>query len=132
PDGTFRSTGDHTPREWARRVSRWKRVVALGVNCGVEMTVRDCAEVVRQFRDATDLPLFARPNARPPTRVGARGEYPQSPPAMAAQLPELLEAGVVMVGGCCGTTPEHIAAFRHLVDGWNARRANEPRPSPEG
>jgi methionine synthase I (cobalamin-dependent) len=38
---------------------------------------------------------------------------------MAAWLPELFKAGVVMVGGCCGTTPAHIAAFRKVVDEWN-------------
>jgi 5-methyltetrahydrofolate--homocysteine methyltransferase len=37
---------------------------------------------------------------------------------MAAHLPELLAAGAVMVGGCCGTTPDHIAAFRRVLDGW--------------
>ena len=49
--------------------------------------------------------------------------YPHTPEQMAARLPELLEAGVRMVGGCCGTTPGHIAAFRAVVDAWNARRA---------
>jgi 5-methyltetrahydrofolate--homocysteine methyltransferase len=38
---------------------------------------------------------------------------------MAARLPELLEAGLSMVGGCCGTTPAHIAAFRQVIDQWN-------------
>jgi methionine synthase I (cobalamin-dependent) len=114
-DGTFRSTGDHTPREWARRVSRWKQVVALGVNCGVEMTVKDCAEVVRQYRSATNLPLFARPNAGTPRKEGGQRVYPQTPQEMAAGLPELISAGVRMVGGCCGTTPEHIAAFRVAI-----------------
>jgi methionine synthase I (cobalamin-dependent) len=42
---------------------------------------------------------------------------------MADRLPELLEAGVSMVGGCCGTTPAHIAVFRKVIDAWNARRA---------
>jgi 5-methyltetrahydrofolate--homocysteine methyltransferase len=42
---------------------------------------------------------------------------------MAAQLPTLLQSGVSMVGGCCGTTPAHIAAFRSVVDAWNTARA---------
>ena len=41
---------------------------------------------------------------------------------MAAQLPLLLEAGASMIGGCCGTTPAHIAAFRPVIDKWNRRR----------
>jgi methionine synthase I (cobalamin-dependent) len=40
---------------------------------------------------------------------------------MAEALPQLLEAGASMVGGCCGTTPAHIAAFERVVDAWNAR-----------
>jgi methionine synthase I (cobalamin-dependent) len=44
---------------------------------------------------------------------------------MAARLPELLGAGLAMVGGCCGTTPAHIAAFRPIVDEWNARHCRE-------
>jgi 5-methyltetrahydrofolate--homocysteine methyltransferase len=40
---------------------------------------------------------------------------------MAERLPELLEAGVSMVGGCCGSTPAHIAAFRKVIDGWNEK-----------
>ncbi|HJT77173.1 MAG TPA: homocysteine S-methyltransferase family protein, partial [Gemmataceae bacterium] len=54
-----------------------------------------------------------------PTRVDGRWVYPRTPEDMAARLPELLEAGVVMVGGCCGTTPAHIAAFRPVIDAWN-------------
>ena len=42
------------------------------------------------------------------------------PPAFAARVPELLELGVALVGGCCGTTPEHIRALRHAVDGWKS------------
>jgi 5-methyltetrahydrofolate--homocysteine methyltransferase len=78
-------------------------------------------DILRRYRRETDLPLFARPNAGTPTRRAGRWVYPRSPEAMAGRLPELLEAGVSMVGGCCGTTPAHIAAFRRIVDNWNAR-----------
>jgi 5-methyltetrahydrofolate--homocysteine methyltransferase len=108
----------HPPEWFAKRARQWG-VAALGVNCGRDVTVRDCAAVARRYRDHTDLPLFARPNAGTPTRVGDRWVHPHTPEQMAEQLPELLEAGVSMVGGCCGTTPEHIAAFRRVVDGWN-------------
>ena len=79
-------------------------------------------EVIRRYREDTDLPLFARPNAGTPTRIDHRWVYPWTARDLAERLPELLEAGVSMVGGCCGTTPEHIAAFRPVVDGWNSRR----------
>jgi 5-methyltetrahydrofolate--homocysteine methyltransferase len=62
--------------------------------------------------------LFARPNAGTPTPAGT---YPRTPKDMAARLPDLLEAGAVMIGGCCGTAPPYIAAFRPVIDAWNGR-----------
>ena len=95
----------------------------LGVNCGRDIGMDEIIEIIRAYRQETDLPLFARPNAGTPTRVGDGWVYPRTPQQMAARLPELLEAGVSMVGGCCGTTPEHIAAFRPIVEKWNAARS---------
>jgi 5-methyltetrahydrofolate--homocysteine methyltransferase len=98
-------------------------MVALGVNCGRDITIDDCAEIICRYRTVTDLPLFARPNAGTPTNVDGQWVYPHTPEQMAAELPKLLEAGVSMVGGCCGTTPAHIAAFRRVVDDWNVKKA---------
>jgi len=97
-------------------------IAALGVNCGRDLDMDDIIHIVKKYRAVTDLPLFVRPNAGTPKRVGNQWEYPITPAMMAARLPELLEAGVSMVGGCCGTTPEHIAAFRPIIDKWNARK----------
>jgi 5-methyltetrahydrofolate--homocysteine methyltransferase len=47
--------------------------------------------------------------------------YKQAPEDMAGGLPNLLAAGVRVVGGCCGTTPEHIRRFRSIVDSWNSQ-----------
>jgi len=85
---------------------------ALGVNCGRDLTVEACAEILRRYRRGTRLPLFARPNAGTPKSDGA---YSHSPEEMASQLPALLEAGAAMIGGCCGTTPDHIRAFRDVL-----------------
>jgi methionine synthase I (cobalamin-dependent) len=113
----------HAPEWFAERAADWG-ADALGVNCGREISMGDCAQIVRQYRTATDLPLFARPNAGTPLREGDAWIYPRSPMAMAAELPQLLEAGASMVGGCCGTTPAHILAFRAVVDAWNGHRAS--------
>jgi len=102
--------------------ARGCKVAALGVNCGHDVGMDETIEIIRRYRSVTDLPLFARPNAGTPTRVGDQWVYPRTPEMMAERLPELLEAGVCMVGGCCGTTPPHIAAFRKIIDEWNARR----------
>jgi 5-methyltetrahydrofolate--homocysteine methyltransferase len=103
-------------------------LAALGVNCGRDISVDDCIEIVRSYRTVTDLPLFARPNAGTPTLVEGRWVYPHTPEQMASRLPALLEAGVTMVGGCCGTTPAHIAAFRQVVDRWNSYRGVTSSP----
>jgi 5-methyltetrahydrofolate--homocysteine methyltransferase len=97
-------------------------VAAIGANCGREIDMDDLLEIVRVYRDHTALPVFVRPNAGTPKRTASGWEYPRSPEYMADKLWPLLEAGVTMVGGCCGTTPAHIAAFRRVVDEWNARR----------
>jgi methionine synthase I (cobalamin-dependent) len=112
----------HTPEWFAHRAGDYG-IAALGVNCGRHIGMDDVIEIVRRYRAVTDLPLFARPNAGTPTRDGDPWVYPLTPEAMAARLPELLEAGVCMVGGCCGTTPAHIAALKPVIDAWNARRA---------
>jgi len=123
--GGLRTAGGHRPETLAREAGPHD-IAALGVNCGRDISMDDIIEVVRRYRTVTDLPLFARPNAGTPLRTGGRWVYPHIPDTMAKRLPELLEAGVCMVGGCCGTTPAHIAAFRPVVDHRNqSRRARD-------
>jgi len=117
--------GGLQPEEIAEKVAAGERVAALGINCGRDVGMDEVLEIIRRYRRVSDLPLFARPNAGTPVRVGDRWVYPQGPEAMRARLPELLEAGVCMVGGCCGTTPQTIAAFRPVVDHGNARRTGK-------
>jgi methionine synthase I (cobalamin-dependent) len=109
----------HTPEWFASRAAAYG-AAALGVNCGCEIGMDEMIESVRRYRQTTDLPLFARPNAGTPVRKGDTFVYPHTPQEMAERVWALLEAGAVMVGGCCGTTPAHIAAFRKVVDAWNA------------
>jgi 5-methyltetrahydrofolate--homocysteine methyltransferase len=118
--GRVQTISGHSPEWFAERAEQWG-VAALGVNCGRDIGMDDIIEIVRRYRAVTALPLFARPNAGTPKRKGKDWVYPHTPATMAKRLPELLEAGVCMVGGCCGTTPEHIAAFRPIIDRWNAR-----------
>jgi 5-methyltetrahydrofolate--homocysteine methyltransferase len=123
---TFLRTSTGEPRtfsgHWPESFASIPHIAALGVNCGRDIGMDKVIEIIRRYRKVTDLPLFARPNAGTPTRVRNQWVYPHTPQDMAARLPELLEAGVAMVGGCCGTTPEHIAAFRPIIDNWNTRR----------
>jgi 5-methyltetrahydrofolate--homocysteine methyltransferase len=104
----------HTPETFARHAES-HGVAALGVNCGRDIGMEDIIEIIRRYRAETDLPLFACPNAGTPTKEGERWIYPHAPETLAARLPELVEAGACTIGGCCGTTPEHIAAFRAVL-----------------
>jgi 5-methyltetrahydrofolate--homocysteine methyltransferase len=122
--GVLTTQGGQPPEVYGR-LARQYGVFALGVNCGRDIGMTETIEIIRRYRQVTDLPLFARPNAGTPERVGDRWVYPVTPAQMASRLPELLEAGVAMVGGCCGTTPAHIAALRPIVDEWNARQCRE-------
>lgn len=120
PRGELRTFEDFQPERCAEIVTKYDGI-ALGVNCGRDIGRTEILEIIRRYRSVTDLPLFVRPNAGTPTEVDGNLVYPETPESMAAWLPELFEAGVVMVGGCCGTTPNHIAAFRKVVDEWNSR-----------
>jgi 5-methyltetrahydrofolate--homocysteine methyltransferase len=121
-DGSLSTLRGNSPETCARQAVDLG-VSALGVNCGRDIGMDEIIEIVHRYRRVTGLPLFARPNAGSPKWVGGRWLYPCSPAQMAARLPELLEVGVSMVGGCCGTTPDHIAAFRPIVEAFNASRA---------
>jgi 5-methyltetrahydrofolate--homocysteine methyltransferase len=112
--GRITTLSGHAPEWFARRAKDWG-VAALGVNCGRDIDMSDIIEIIKRYRQETDLPLFARPNAGTPTKQDGHWVYPHSPESMAERLPELIDAGACMIGGCCGTTPEHIAAFRRVI-----------------
>jgi methionine synthase I (cobalamin-dependent) len=121
PTRGVRTRDDREPEDWASLAAEIG-VAALGVNCGLDIGMDEVIQIIQRYRQVTDLPLFARPNAGTPVRIDHRWVYPVMPQQMADRLPELLEAGVAMVGCCCGTTPEHIAAFRPVLNAWNAGR----------
>jgi 5-methyltetrahydrofolate--homocysteine methyltransferase len=117
--GSLTTFEDRSPEECAESAQA-AGLAALGANCGIDLGVNELVEIVGRYRQVTELPLFVRPNAGTPRgeRVGDSYETPEN---MAGWLPALLRAGVTMIGGCCGTTPAHIAAFRQVIEAWNAR-----------
>ncbi|UCE26661.1 MAG: homocysteine S-methyltransferase family protein [Candidatus Coatesbacteria bacterium] len=86
----------------------------VGSNCGngIENMVR----IARLFGEHTDLPLVIQSNAGLPEVVNGELVYAETPKFMAARVNDLLDAGAKIIGGCCGTTPEHIRAIRGAVD----------------
>ncbi|MBS1241965.1 MAG: methylenetetrahydrofolate reductase family protein, partial [Gemmatimonadetes bacterium] len=88
-------------------------VAAIGINCSVGP--QGVLEAIEQLAEVTDLPLSAQPNAGLPRDVGDRKIYMASPEYMASYARRMVEAGARLVGGCCGTTPEHIKAIASFV-----------------
>lgn len=87
----------------------------LGCNCG--SGIDDAIHIIRELRTLTSLPLLAEPNAGLPQYVDGQTLFRESPEIMAAKIPALLAAGAQLIGGCCGTTPAHIAAFAEQLKG---------------
>ncbi len=92
----------------------------LGANCGAGIDMARAAAVLRRYRQVSSLPTMAQPNAGRPELENLRAVYRESPADMALRLSDVLYAGASIVGGCCGTTPNHIRHFRTIVNEWNA------------
>jgi len=82
----------------------------IGSNCG--NGIADFLPICRQLRAATTLPIWIKANAGLPEMVEGNVQYRTSPRDFASYLPALVAAGASFIGGCCGTTPEHIAELR--------------------
>ncbi len=80
---------------------------AIGVNCG-DLDPRETALTIGMMRECVDLPLIAQPNAGKPRLVNGQTTFDMSPETFAKGIVECVEAGASFVGGCCGTTPEHM------------------------
>ena len=103
-----------SPEDVATEVAAWGADV-IGLNCSVGPAVM--LDAVERMAKVTDLPLSAQPNAGLPRAVGDRKIYLASPEYMAQYARRMIEAGARFVGGCCGTSPEHIRSIRALVGG---------------
>ncbi len=86
----------------------------IGTNCGNGS--ERMIEIVRQLRGTTRAPILVHANAGMPVNVDGKDVFPETPETMAAHVRALAEAGANIIGGCCGTTPAHIAAIRNRVD----------------
>jgi len=105
---------------------------AIGANCGEGPA--QVLRVIRAMRRASgDVPLVARPNAGGPSQFGGRFVYPATPAYVAEHARLMVDVGVAVVGGCCGTNPSHTAAVAEAVRAGGARAratVSEPRVEP--
>src|SRR5437899_1899506 len=101
-----------SPETFAQQLTAWGADV-IGVNCSVGPA--GVLEAVEKMVKVTDRPISGVPNAGLPRDVGDRKLYRASPESMASYARRMIEAGARFVGGCCGTTPEHIKKIRDYV-----------------
>ncbi|HEX2988123.1 MAG TPA: bifunctional homocysteine S-methyltransferase/methylenetetrahydrofolate reductase [Chloroflexota bacterium] len=101
-----------TPEEVVRRLRDMGAAVA-GVNCS--LGPQQMLEIVQRMIAEGGVPISAMPNAGLPAMVGGRLIYRSTPPYMAEYALKYVHEGASMVGGCCGTTPAHIAAMRTVL-----------------
>ena len=83
---------------------------AIGTNCG--NGIEDMVGIVERLKASCGRPVFAEPNAGVPRLVNGQTVFDESAESMASKVVRLADAGATMIGGCCGTTPAHIAAMR--------------------
>ena len=119
PSG-YRTVMGHSPED-AVAAATTAGASLIGANCGggidtyVELAAHLCA--------LTPLPVWIKANAGLPELVDGKPVYRMSCGTYASYVPRLLEAGVAVIGGCCGTNPDFIRELRPLVDAWNTQKA---------
>jgi len=98
-----------TPEQAAAKLAEAGADV-IGSNCG--QGIEGFVKIAQRLHSATDRPLWIKPNAGLPQAIDGKAVYTQTPEQFADFVPALIEAGAGFVGGCCGTSPEFIAAIK--------------------
>lgn len=86
----------------------------IGANCG--RGFEDMIEIIKQMRKLTTMPLLAQANAGMPELVNGKNVYHETPEIISPKVKLLLQSGINIIGGCCGTGPEHIREMRKILD----------------
>jgi len=114
PDGTYRSMMGVAPAEMVEPLIEAGADV-LGSNCGNGSL--GMIDIVREIRaaDAT-VPIIVHANAGLPVFEDGKTTFPETPEFMAGHARDMVEAGACIIGGCCGTSPDHIRAIREKIN----------------
>ena len=120
-------TFDHTPRGFYTMMGVSIEDAASGLEkAGADIIGSNCGDgsenmirVAKEFKRQSTLPLIMQPNAGIPKIRGDKPVYPETPEFMADRAEELISSGVSIIGGCCGTAPEHIRAIRKMLNHQN-------------
>jgi 5-methyltetrahydrofolate--homocysteine methyltransferase len=126
---TFRTMmGIEPERAAAFMEEHGAHIVAL--NCGTRMDMQRALTAVERYKSITSLPVMVQPNAGQPRLENMKVIYDETPDQMVQGLTPLLEAGANIIGACCGSTPEHIHAFRIVMDEFLESKRMELQRSP--
>lgn len=114
PDGSYNSMMGIKPTQMAETLVD-AGVDIFGTNCGNGF--EGMIDIVKEIREVnTVLPVLVHANAGLPIEEDGKIIYPDSPERMAELTPTLIAAGANIIGGCCGTTPDHIIAIKEVVN----------------
>lgn len=94
----------------------------IGSNCG--NGIENMIKIAQEYKNYSRLPLIIQSNAGIPAVKGDKAVYPETSEFMAEKAKELIRIGVAIIGGCCGTTPEHISAIRKVVDAFGKKTSS--------
>jgi len=111
PRGYFTMMGESV-KDFVDRSSRWD-VQAIGTNCGEGFD--QSLEIISEMKKFTNLPLIAKPNAGIPEFKDGKVDYPESPEFIEPLIQNFFNNGVKIMGGCCGTTPDHIKKIKKVA-----------------
>ncbi|MDP2965638.1 MAG: homocysteine S-methyltransferase family protein [Pelolinea sp.] len=102
-----------SPTKFAQTIGKLG-VTALGINCGKSLD--DNLNALKELADATDLPIWFKPNAGLPKLTGTgQPVYDVTPEIMASHVESWIASGAKIIGGCCGTSPEHLRSIADVV-----------------
>lgn len=112
--GDFRTMMGVSPVEAARAAMEAGADI-IGTNCGNGF--ERMIDIVREIRTVSpDIPVLVHANAGLPKNIDGVDVFPDTPEQMASLVPDLVDAGANIIGGCCGTTPDHIRAIKQAVE----------------
>jgi len=112
--GDYRTMMGVSPVEAARAAMEAGADI-IGTNCGNGF--EQMIDIVREIRTLSrDIPVLVHANAGLPKNIGGVDVFPDTPEQMASLVPDLVDAGANIIGGCCGTTPDHIRAIKQAVE----------------
>jgi len=126
---TFRTMMGIDP-ERAAEFMEENGVHVVALNCGTGMDMEHARVAVERYKSVTNLPVMVQPNGGKPRLENMKVIYDETPEQMVKGLVPLLQAGANVVGACCGSTPDHIRAFRTVMDEYLKPKQLQKQGSP--